>query len=142
MLGRRTFLQSSVALVVVSIDGFLPPSSSASGVYADVAIVDRRLEGSSHFIARARAMGSPPLEFASDVAALWMRELEPRLRAGSVAVAGYTSAATLFCLELLARDYGARIVERTQSGPGVAWVLSSRPLRRGPLAPLTRSTRG
>jgi hypothetical protein len=142
MLGRRTFLQSSVALAVVSLEGLLPPSSTARAVYSDVAIADQRLDGSSAFIARARASGSVPLEFANDVAALWMHELEPRLRTGSLAVAGYTSAATLFCLELLARDYGARIVERTDGSASVAWLLSSRPLRRGPLAPLTRSTRG
>jgi hypothetical protein len=35
-----------------------------------------------------------------------------RLRAGAVAILGVTGAATLFCLETLARDYGASPVTR------------------------------
>jgi hypothetical protein len=142
MLGRRTFLRSAVALPAVLTGWPSLASSGAPAPFPDVAIVDRQLDGSSAFVASARSGAVPPHAFAGDVAALWMRELEPRLRAGPVAIAGYTTAATSFCLELLARDYGARIVERTESGAGVAWILSSRPLRRGALAPLNRSTRG
>ncbi len=56
--------------------------------------------------------------------------------AGSVAIEGYTSAATLFCLELLARDYGACVVRRSDTPAGVHWIVSSSPILRAPLAPL------
>jgi hypothetical protein len=141
MLDRRTFVQSSAALAAALT--VWPPAASArvdeiaSVASARLAIVDTGLQGSRSFVARIRANGRRPFEFASDVAGVWMRELEPRLRLGPVAIAGYTSAATLFCLDLLARDYGARIVERRENGSAVTWVLSSSPARRASLAPLT-----
>jgi len=145
MLARRAFLQSTVALPAVLAGWPLKASeraASASAPAPDVAIADRGLDGSSSFISRARVNGSRPFEFANDVAGVWMRELEPRLRLSAVSIAGYTSAATLFCLELLALDYGARIVERREHGAAVAWILSSSPSRRGPLAPSHPSKRG
>ena len=64
-----------------------------------------------------------------------MRELEPRLRAGPLTIVGHTSAATLFCLDFLARDYGARTVRRAEHGAAVSFVISRRPGRRAALAP-------
>jgi hypothetical protein len=154
MIDRRTFVQSSLALAATltgwrATAGQSPANATAGGASENrsvpafsVALVDRRLAGSSAFAARARAGGAEAFEFASDAAGLWMHELEPRLRAGSVAIAGYTSAATLFCLDLLARDYGARIVERRDEGTAVAWVISSSPMRRGALAPSSPTRRG
>jgi len=64
-----------------------------------------------------------------------MHELEPRLRAGLLTIVGHTSAATLFCLDFLAREYGARTVQRAEHGTVVSFVISQRPGRRAPLAP-------
>ena len=75
----------------------------------------------------ARA-ASPLFEFTSDVADVWMHELEPRLRAGPLEIVGHTSAATLFCLELLARDYGARTVQPLGEST-VSFVISRRARR-------------
>ena len=75
-------------------------------------IVDRALPQAAAFAAEANAAGHETHAFERDVGALWMNEIEPRLRAGPVAIAGLTGAATLFCLELLARDYGAELVQR------------------------------
>jgi hypothetical protein len=66
---------------------------------------------------------------------VWMHELEPRLRTGTLTIMGRTSAATLFCLDYLARDYGARTVQRAEHGAAVSFVISQNPARRAPLAP-------
>jgi hypothetical protein len=135
MIDRRRFMVGSMAVAATLTASPL----RAAGVVPRtcvIAIVDRTLYGSASFAASARARGLPLFEFASDVAALWMRELEPRLRLGLVVFEAHTSAATQFCLEYLARDYGARTVRRTESGDAVTWLLSSLPARRAALAPL------
>ena len=71
-----------------------------------------------------------------------MREFEPRLRAGPLTIVGHTSAATLFCLDFLARDYGARTVQRAEHGAAVSFVISQRPGRRAALAPAAVRAQG
>jgi hypothetical protein len=140
MIDRRVFIHGAAGVAATFVS--VPPGARArpaAGPFRaapDVALVDRHLGGSDSFAVGARARGITLYEFSSDVAGLWMRELEPRLRAGSVAIEGYTSAATLFCLELLARDYGARVVRRGDTPAGVTWIVSSSPIQRAPLAPL------
>ena len=64
-----------------------------------------------------------------------MHELEPRLRSEPTTIAGYTSAATWFCLDHLARDFGARTVQHTIETDAVRFVISQTPGRRAALAP-------
>jgi hypothetical protein len=143
MVDRRSFLKSNIALAGVLLGGPLCRSaetrtSTAATAWPPetaLAIVDRQLDEAEAFISDPRRNGLQALEFEGDVAGLWMRELEPRLRAGPVAMAGYTGAATLFCLDLLARDYGARTLFRVDTGAAVSWILSSSPARRAPLTP-------
>ncbi|HJR70297.1 MAG TPA: hypothetical protein VKA43_09685 [Gammaproteobacteria bacterium] len=100
-----------------------------------VAVVDRGVAGSAAFAAAARARGLRVFEFTSDVAQVWMRELEPRLRLGALEILGYSSPATSFCLELLARDFGAGAAQPL----GVStWLIATNPARRAPLAPLSQ----
>jgi hypothetical protein len=140
VVDRRSFLGTSLALPAALIA--LPAHSALfewpSSVGVSLALVDRGLEGSEALAARAGARGLRALSFAGDVAALWMSELEPCFRSGPTVIEGYTGPATLFCLDLLARDYGARTVRRHDVGSAVAWVLSSSPPRRAPLAPRSR----
>ena len=142
MIDRRLFIRSGVALAsalaIWPRQGGAEVRASAASLDSaqpSLALVDRHLAGSADFAAAARSRGLRTLEFTRDVAGLWMRELEPRLRLGPVAFAGYTSAATLFCLDLLARDYGARTVRRADGGAAVSFVISSSAGRRAPLAP-------
>ena len=140
MLGRRAFLTGSVFAAAVASwparGAVSAPTWTAAATPADsVALVDRSLDGSDAVVADARAQGLRVVEFAGDVAGVWMRELEPRLRAGLLTVVGHTSAATLFCLDLLARDYGARTVRRAERGVAVSFVISQRLGRRAVLAP-------
>jgi hypothetical protein len=143
MVDRRSFITSTVALATAVAVGSESQERSTGSVKAGtaravpaLAVVDRDCGGSAAFAAAARARGVRVLEFSADVGALWMRELEPRLRAGAVVIEGYTRAATHFCLEYLARDYGARAVHRAGSDAAVTWVLSSSPARRAALAPI------
>ena len=136
-MNRRDFAQG-VALLAASAAAW--PALSAHAALAPfgeptIAIADRTLRGSAAFARSARARGMLTLEFLGDVADLWMRELEPRLRNGPVAIAGHTSAATQFCLDLLARDFGARTVQRADLGAAVSFVISQLPGRRAALAP-------
>jgi hypothetical protein len=98
---------------------------------AAVALVDRSLDGAARFAADAR--GVRTLEFARDAAAFGCARSSHA--AGPVAIAARTSAATAFCIELLARDYGARIVQRVEQSEAVAFLISQSPGRRAALAP-------
>jgi hypothetical protein len=103
---------------------------------AQLVIVDRNLAASASLAAEAVEAGQAVLEFRSDVAQVWMSEIEPRLRAGPLRFAGHTSAATLFCLELLAQDYGAQVVRRVAETRGVTWLIATSPTRRAALSPV------
>jgi hypothetical protein len=144
MLDRRAFMKGSLSLAL-GLPGAAralgAPAKSPAATAPDAVLVDRAPAGGAAFAARTRARGLAPLQFSSDAAGSWMRELEPRLRGGPVEIEGYTSAATLFCLALLARDYGARVVRRSATPDGVAWVISSKPPQRAALAPLPTSRR-
>jgi hypothetical protein len=140
MVDRRVFMKGSVGLAAALAASARAASRPGETPRSDeVIVVDRELEGGDSFAAEARARGLVPCEFSSDVASVWMRELEPRLCIGPTTIRGYTSAATLFCLELLGRDYGARVVLRTERADGVVFILSSQPLRHAALAPLPAS---
>jgi hypothetical protein len=136
-LNRRNFVQDAALLAAAFAAWPGRPALAAVGPFdeADIALVDRSLRDSAAFADAARVRGMPALEFTGDVADLWMRELEPRLRSGPVAIAGYTSAATLFCLDFLARDFGARTVRRVDAGGAVTFVISQHLGRRAALAP-------
>jgi hypothetical protein len=143
LIDRRSFVRHGVALAAAGAAWRWPEAAAATAPAPDaalIAIVDRSSSGCEAFAAAARARGVRVLEFSADVAALWMRELEPRLRSGPVVIEGHTSAPTQFCLEFLARDYGARLVHRAEAATAVTWTLSSSPARRAALAPL--SSRG
>lgn len=142
MVDRRAFLTGSVAIAATLAAWPARGAASVRRTSAAVAnpslvLVDRSLDTGAAFAAAAAADGHTVLTFGRDVAGLWMSAIEPRLRAGPVTIAGHTSAATLFCLDLLARDYGAHTVRRVDGDAAVTWVISSSPGRRAPLAPAT-----
>ena len=141
MIDRRSFLTSSVALATaftINPAESRATSSARSGSHPPrpmLALVDGQLAGSATFAAEARERGWLTFEFTRDAAGIWMRDLEPRLRSGPIEMAGYTDAATLFCVDLLARDYGARVMQRSERNRAVTWVIASSPDRRATLAP-------
>jgi predicted secreted Zn-dependent protease len=140
MVDRRAFLTGSLlaaALAPWPVRGVAraPARSAVDVPRSSIALVDRSVAGSAAAVAHAHAHGLRVVEFAGDVASAWMRELEPRLRAGPLTIVGHTSAATFFCLDFLARDYGARTARRAERGAAVSFVISQHLGRRAALAP-------
>jgi hypothetical protein len=151
MVSRRVFVGGGLGLAAglaawlgrtAGTHDDVPPSSETAAPaplpIERVAVVDRGVAGSAAFAAAVRARGLPLFEFASDVAQVWMHELEPRLRARPLEILGFSSPATSFCLELLARDYGAGAAQPLD---GATWLIAATPMRRAPLAPI-RKQRG
>ena len=142
MVDRRSFITSTVALATAVAVGNETEGRSRASTPAElaptvpvIALVDRSLGGSAAFAAAAQGRGLLTLEFRVDAARVWMNELEPRLRLGPIAIAGFASAATWFCLDLLSRYFGARTVQRTAEAEAVRFVISQTPGRRAALAP-------
>jgi hypothetical protein len=144
MVSRRAVIEGGLALAAGlkawparaarAHDGDAPRSTEpVTPAPHRVALVDRGVAGSAAFAAAARARGLRLFEFTSDVAHVWMRELEPRLRVRPLEILGHTSPATSFCLELLARDYGAGAAQPLGAS---TWLIATDPTRRAPLAPL------
>jgi len=60
-----------------------------------------------------------------------MNEIGATLALGPVAIAGLTGAATLFCLDFLARDYGAHVVQRSPAASdAVGWLIATHPIAK------------
>jgi len=137
MVNRRDFVAGSAALAALTAVPFgRTRAAGATTEWVQLVIVDRALPDAPAFAARAIAAGHDTRLFDRDVGALWMNEIEPRLRLGPVAIAGLTGAATLFCIDFLARDYGAHVVQRNAAEPdAVSWTIATHPERRAPLAP-------
>jgi hypothetical protein len=141
MVNRRNFVAGGAALAALTAVPFV--RSRAAGQRAarvpsavQLVIVDRALPEASAFAAEAIAAGHDTRLFDRDVGALWMNEIEPRLRTGPVAIAGLTGVATLFCLDFLARDYGAHVVQRSPAASdAVGWLIATHTERRAALAP-------
>jgi hypothetical protein len=64
------------------------------------------------FGTEAAARGAATRAVGVDLGSLWMHEIEPQWKHCPAAIAGLTSGPHLFCLELLARDYGMGVVYR------------------------------
>jgi hypothetical protein len=139
---RRTFLAASAGAAAMLAAWRATPvrgDGARSPATPRVAIVDRDVAGAAAFAAAARARGLRLFEFTSDAAHVWMHELEPRLRSGPLEIWGHTGPATLFCLDLLARDYGADAVRSLGAS---AWLIATSPTRRAPLAPPIQQRQG
>ena len=84
-------------------------------------IFDQTLAAGALFEVEAVGRGASALAIGDDAGSVWMNAIEPRWKLGPehgpAAVAGLTGRASLFCLELLARDYGMGVVYRAEHAP-------------------------
>jgi hypothetical protein len=143
MVSRRGFVQGGLGLAAFfaawparQTRAHVPGSTEAPPRLVErVAVVDRAVAGSVAFAAAARSRSLLLFEFTSDVAKVWMHDLEPRLRVRPLEIIGRTSPATFFCLELLARDFGADAAHALGAS---TWLIATNPERRAPLAPLPK----
>jgi len=121
MANRRDVVKGGIALAAMVAARPAPSSPSvlfAAASLSTMIVVDRTLPEAAAFAARAAELGYGAHEFAGDIGALWMNVIELRLRAGELSILGFTSAATFFCIETLARDYGARAIARIDATGG------------------------
>jgi hypothetical protein len=72
------------------------------------------------FGTEAAARGAATRAVGVDLGSLWMHEIEPQWKHCPAAIAGLTSGPHLFCLELLARDYGMGLVYRVRHEIGAS----------------------
>jgi hypothetical protein len=120
MQTRRAFMQYGIAVAGLAAlpsaprEAFAAPASARVTLAPFKVVFDRTFSEGAAFGAEAARRGAPVNAFGGDPGPFWMNVLEPELRRGTVAVAGLTSAPSLFCLELLARDYGLGVVYRIE----------------------------
>ena len=87
----------------------LPVSAQARVVPYYKAIFDERFAEPCAFAAGAAERRIPTVAIRGDVTNLFLNHLDLRWKQGPVLLAGYTTPASLFCLDLLARDRGMRL---------------------------------
>jgi hypothetical protein len=112
---------SGAAVAVAGLAAARPPDpapsdASSSSIRPYKFIYDRRYPASRAFGAAAERVRSTAGTVAvdGDITALWWRDLRRRWSVGGGAIAGMTTARTLFCLEQLARDHWMRVVIRAE----------------------------
>ncbi len=138
-MNRRKFCASSVAAAIsVTTAGSarlsapqgqsVLPGTSARGAELYKFIYDRRYSAARAFggaVERGHST-SGTAAIDGDVTALWSRDLRARWLAGSGAIAGMTTARTLFCLEQLAKDHWMRVVVRADHSLSKGYEIAHR----------------
>jgi hypothetical protein len=91
-----------------------PGVSFGIPIALDKVLFDSRFASSRAFGAAAERTGQAAVALRGDVTALWVHHLRPQWAAGGGAIAGMTTASSLFCLEQLAKDHWLRVVVRVE----------------------------
>jgi len=122
MASRREFLE--VGLGACAAGAMIGPLLGKDGVVPYYkAIFDERFEGPCAFGAGAAERGIATAAIRGDITRLFFDDLDLRWKQSPVLLAGYTTPASLFCLDLLARDRGMRI-RHSVTTPSVEVALS------------------
>jgi len=118
---RRGFLKFGLSACAAG--GLIRPvPSQACVVPYYKAVFDERFEGPRAFAAGAAERRLPTAAIRGDVTSLFFDDLDLRWKQGPVLLAGYTTPASLFCLDLLARDRGM-LVSHCVPNPSVPAAL-------------------
>ncbi len=116
MINRRDFLGSVAVLSAAGAFGSAILSSQEWGFGGHRAfykiIYDSRFPVSVRFAGQARQSGIPLAAITGDITHLWYDDLYHHWKSGGRPIAGLIAAPSLFCLDLLARDQGLRVVHR------------------------------
>src|SRR4029453_3422727 len=136
MRTRRQFMRDAIATSMMAVGSTAPPGvlarwartseeASRDGSrdepyqFFRVLFDNTSAEGAA-FGAEAAARGAATRAVGIDLGSLWMHEIEPQWKHCPAAIAGLTSGPHLFCLELLARDYGMGLVYRVRHEIGAS----------------------
>jgi hypothetical protein len=132
MASRRTFLKAGLGACATSAV-IVPGEAQSTPVAYYKVIFDERFAGARAFANAAAARGISTVAIRGDITKLFFDDLDLRWKRGPVVLAGYTTPASLFCLDLLARDRGMRVSHRV-TRPDLAEALRAlddAPLRTG-----------
>jgi hypothetical protein len=125
VIDRREFLQVGLAAAAALPFAALHASrASAAPAALYKAIFDERFPAGRAFAVDSKRRGVATHAIRGDVTALWYHDLYYTWRNGPAPIAGVTRAESLFCLEVLARDAGMRVVRRRELEDDlVEWVI-------------------
>jgi hypothetical protein len=113
MANRREFIQAGLAVTAAgSVAG--TPAKAAAPYRIHKVVYDERFAEPSRFAKAAEALGLEAHAISGDMTDLWYHELHGRWREQPVAIAGMTRHGPMFCLEMLARDHGMRLVYQAE----------------------------
>jgi hypothetical protein len=120
MSSRREFIRHGAAICALAV----VPCGARASFAADAldrrplsllkVVFDQTDADAIAYGAEAASRGAAVQPVGSDVGSAWINVIEPGLKASPSVIAGLTCGAPLFCLELLARDYGLRVVYRVE----------------------------
>jgi hypothetical protein len=117
MANRRQFIQAGMA-VTASASLAAPPAraetSAATPYRIHKVVYDGRFAEPVRFARAAESLGLKTHAIGGDMTALWYGELDGLWRRQAVAIAGMTRHGPMFCLEMLARDHGMRLVYQAE----------------------------
>jgi len=121
MTSRRLFLKYGLSACAA---GAMIRSISAQTLVVPYykVIFDERFDGPRAFAAETAARHIPTVGIRGDITDLFFHDLDLRWKQGPVSLGGYTTAQSLFCLDLLARDRGMR-VRHCVTDPTIASAL-------------------
>lgn len=85
--------------------------------WTPLVICDEQYEASAAFGGRGRELGAQVHAIRSDITQLWRTKLIPLWRSGCSTQIGMTGHDALFCLDMVARDWGMRAVYRMHHRP-------------------------
>jgi len=133
MTSRRQVLQigltGAALLPVARYADAWPAAADAEPFY--LVIFDARFPKSRQLAGTIAGAFAPLAAIRGDVTALWYHDLYFAWQRDAAPVAGVTSAESLFCLELLARDAGMRVTHRqVVDSDLVSWAIGPQRSRR------------
>jgi hypothetical protein len=123
MPNRREFLQAGITVSLLPL--LSPKAFSAALKTFDKVIFDQRFSRARDFAQQAQQAGLNCVAIKGDITDLYFHDLSLRWTRGPTTILGLSTKASLFCLEMLARDRDTRLVY-------CAHVLDAEPLPDSP----------
>jgi hypothetical protein len=109
MSNRREFLQGGIALSLLPLLPRKWLSAAVPPKALDMVIFDQRFPKARDLALQARDAGLDCVAIEGDITHLYFHDLALRWTRGPTTIAGLSTKASLFCLEMLARDRGMRL---------------------------------
>jgi hypothetical protein len=108
MPNRREFLQAGIATSLLPLLSSKALSATVPKAF-DMVIFDQRFPKARDFALQAQDAGLVCVATQGDITDLYFHDLSLRWNRGPTTIAGISTKASLFCLEMLARDRGMRL---------------------------------